>query len=191
MKTRWAFMCLVAGSVLAGLVLAGCTQDPNVKKQQYLERGTKYHAEGKYNEAIIQLKNAIQIDPKFVPALHALGRAYREKHWSTDALRAFQLTVEFRPDDQAARLDLAQLYLELEAWSNALEEAKRLAERAPDSAAALYVKGAVLAGKGEAKDAVELLSRALALGFATPEAHRFHGDALVRLERFCDTFFQR
>ena len=109
MKTRWASICL-----LAGLVLAGCTQDPNVKKQQYLERGTKYYAEGKYNEAIIQLKNAVQIDPKFVPALHALGRAYREKHWSSDALRLLQLTVELKPDDQAARLDLAQLYLELE-----------------------------------------------------------------------------
>ena len=72
MKTRCPRTCLVIV-----LLVGACTQDPNVKKLQYLQRGIAYHGEGKYNEAIIQLKNALQIDPKFVPALHAIGRAYR------------------------------------------------------------------------------------------------------------------
>src|SRR5688572_6830462 len=49
--------------VLIGITVSACSQDPDVKKRQYLERGTAYHADGKYNEAIIQLKNALQIDP--------------------------------------------------------------------------------------------------------------------------------
>jgi len=89
MRTRRLQVCL-----LIALLLGACTQDPNVKKQQYLERGIKYHAEGKYNEAILQLKNALQIDPKFGPALHAIGRVYRAKSWSLDALRELQRAVE-------------------------------------------------------------------------------------------------
>ena len=86
-----------------------------MKKRQYLERGTAYHADGKYNEAIIQLKNALQIDPKFGPALHALGRAYRAKSWGADALRELQRAVEIQPGNLEAHADLAQAYLDLEA----------------------------------------------------------------------------
>ena len=94
--------------VLIALLLGACAQDPNVKKQQYLERGLAYQKEAKYNEAILQLKNALQIDPKFAPALHAIGRAYRAKSWSVDAMRELQRAVELEPDNLEARADLAQ-----------------------------------------------------------------------------------
>src|SRR5213594_2823828 len=106
MKTRYRRTCL-----LIALLVGACAQDPNVKKQQYLQRGIAYHADGKYNEAIIQLKNALQIDPKFAPALHAIGRAYRAKSWDVDAMRELRRTVELEPDNLEARADLAQDYL--------------------------------------------------------------------------------
>src|SRR5919106_1256473 len=98
-----------------GCLAAACAQDPNVKKQQYLERGVKYHAEGKHNEAIIQFKNALQIDPKFGPAALALGRAYRAKSWSGDAVRELRRAVELDPASEPARRELAQIYLDIEA----------------------------------------------------------------------------
>src|SRR5687767_16023327 len=104
--------------IVASVTGAGCSQDPDVKKRQYLERGIAYHAEGKYNEAIIQLKNALQIDPKFGPASHALGRAYRAKSWSADALRELQRAVEIQPDNLEVRADLAQTYLDFDAWND-------------------------------------------------------------------------
>jgi len=155
--------------LLITLLLGACTQDPNVKKQQYLERGLAYHKEGKYNEAILQLKNALQIDPKFVPALHAIGRAYRAKSWTVDAMRELQRAVEAEPDNLEARADLAQAYLDLDGWNAALEQADAIKARAPESAAELYVRGAALNGKGDAQQAVALLSKALTLGTATPE----------------------
>ena len=169
--------------VLIALALGACTQDPNVKKQQYLERGLAYHKEGKYNEAILQLKNALQIDPKFARALHAIGRAYRAKSWSVDAMRELQRAVELEPDNLEARTDLAQAYLDLDGWNAALEQADAIRARAPDSAAELYVRGAALNGKGEAQQAVVLLSKALALGSATPELQRTLGDSLAILGR--------
>ena len=47
-----------------------------------MERGGKYLKEDKLNEAIIEFRNALQIDPDLAPALHALGRTYADKSWS-------------------------------------------------------------------------------------------------------------
>ena len=134
--------------VAIALLVGACTQDPNVQKQQYLERGISYQTEGKYNEAIIQLKNALQIDPKFVPALHAIGRAYRAKSWNVDAVKELQRVVDLEPANVAARVDLAQTYLDLDGWSAALEQADAIRRVAPDSVGELYVRGAALNGLG-------------------------------------------
>ena len=85
---------LTALSVLIPLVFLGCTQDPVVRKQQHVERGSRFLEEGKYNEAVIELKNALQLDPTFVPALHALGRAYYAKGWYLDAARELSRAAE-------------------------------------------------------------------------------------------------
>src|SRR5881396_3896119 len=154
--------------VLIALLLGACAQDPNVKKQQYLERGLAYQKEGKYNEAIIQLKNALQIDPKFAPALHAIGRAYRAKSWSVDALRELHRAVELEPDNVAARVDLGQVYLDLEGWSAAIEQADAIRVRAQDSPGELYIRGVALNGLGNHAQAVPFLARALRLGAPTP-----------------------
>ena len=169
--------------VLIALLLGACAQDPNVKKQQYLERGLAYQNEAKYNEAILQLKNALQIDPKFAPALHAIGRAYRAKSWSVDAMRELQRAVELEPDNLEARADLAQAYLDLDGWNAALEQADAMGGRVPETAAELYVRAAALNGKGDAQQAVTLLSKGLALGSGTPELQRALGDSLAILGR--------
>ena len=147
-------MRLLGTYLMIALLAGACTQDPNVKKQQYLQRGIAYQAEGKYNEAIIQLKNALQIDPKFAPALHAIGRAYRAKSWSVDALRELHRAVELEPDNVAARVDLGQVYLDLEGWSAAIEQADAIRVRAQDSPGELYIRGVALNGLGNHAQAV-------------------------------------
>src|SRR5436190_7496469 len=137
--------------------LAACTQDPNVRKQRYLERGVKYLAEGKQNEAIIELKNALQIDPKFVPALEAIGRAYLAKAWYGDALRELQRAVEITPDSVTARVALGQVYLELGAWDQAEATGEQIRGKDPRSAFGPYLVGAARTGGGRARDGLPRL----------------------------------
>src|SRR5947209_8696180 len=179
-------MRLLGTYLMIALLAGACTQDPNVKKQQYLQRGIAYQAEGKYNEAIIQLKNALQIDPKFAPALHAIGRAYRAKSWSVDALRELHRAVELEPDNVAARVDLGQVYLDLEGWSAAIEQADAIRLRAQDSPGELYIRGVALNGLGNHAQAVPFLARALRLGAPTPEVQKAYGDSLAALGRDAD-----
>jgi cellulose synthase operon protein C len=114
---RRAWRILMRCSVLVRLavvcallsLLAGCTRDPNVRKQKYLESGDKYFADGKYREAEIQYRNAIQLDSHFAQAHYQLGQTYLRLE---DKMRAFQelgRTVELDPSNYRAHTDLANL----------------------------------------------------------------------------------
>ena len=69
---------------LAGVLLLGCTRDPNVQKQKYFQSGAQYLQSGKYREAAIEFQNAIQIDPRFVQAHYQLAQTYlKESLWNS------------------------------------------------------------------------------------------------------------
>jgi Tfp pilus assembly protein PilF len=67
-------LLLVLG--LTSLFLAGCSRDPNIRKQKYYESGQRYFAKGKYREAVIQFSNAVQVDPRFGDAHYKLAQTY-------------------------------------------------------------------------------------------------------------------
>ena len=111
----------VAAVCLLGALLTGCSRDPNVRKQKYLESGQRYFDKGRYREAAIQFENAIQVDARFADAHYMLsetemklgdGGAYRQE---------LETTVQVIPPDtndphllkllSAARLDLANLLI--------------------------------------------------------------------------------
>ena len=90
------FAVLVLALALASA--AACTQSPEVKKQKAVERAEAYLKDGKANEAVIELRNALQIDKDYVPALRALGRAYAAKSWYADAARELGRAQTLMPD---------------------------------------------------------------------------------------------
>ena len=45
------------------LVGPAYSADPQAKKTAYIEKAEAYSKDGKYAEAVIELKNAVQIDP--------------------------------------------------------------------------------------------------------------------------------
>lgn len=69
---RWLVLAVLVG-LTAGL-LAGCSRDPNVRKQKYFESGTRYFEAGKYREAAIQYLNAVQVDPAYAEAHYQLAQ---------------------------------------------------------------------------------------------------------------------
>jgi len=90
-------------------LFSGCSRDPNVRKQKYLESGDRYFAKEKYREAAIQYSNALQVDPRFAAAHYQLGETYLKLG---DVARAFQelsRTIDLAPDNYRARIDVANL----------------------------------------------------------------------------------
>src|SRR5580693_2296703 len=99
-------------AVLVVLSLAGCSTNPNVRKTKYLSSGKDYARHGKYSEAVIQFRNAIDIDPKFAAAHLELARAYLNLNNRSDAVREFQQDLALEPGNTAVKLELAPLLIQ-------------------------------------------------------------------------------
>jgi tetratricopeptide (TPR) repeat protein len=164
---------------LALLVVAGCSESPSTKKQKALERGERYLSEGKANEAVIELRNALQVDPDFVPALHALGRAYVAKVWYADALRELERAQKLAPDSQPVTLAIGRIYLETGVFAEALTRAEKILSREPNNSEALAIKAAALLGQGKTDEALAVVESAPAGAIA--EADQVRAGVLLRL----------
>ena len=112
----WGILLIVGLALVAAV---SCAQTPEAKKQGALTRGEKYMKDGKANEAIIEFRNALQIDQNFVPAIQGLGRAYAAKSWNGDALREFQRAQKLTPDSLSLAADLGRASVQVGAWKEA------------------------------------------------------------------------
>jgi len=99
---------LLIGFFVSAL-FTGCSRDPNVRKQKYLESGDRYFDKGKYREAAIQYANAVQVDSRFAQAHYQLGQTYLKLGDSSRAFQELSRTVELAPDNYRAHIDLANL----------------------------------------------------------------------------------
>ena len=106
----WSRCAVVGVCVLAALT--GCSRDPNVRKQKYLESGERYYDKGQYREAAIQYQNAIQVDQNFAEAHYRLGQtAIKLQQWPA-AAQEFEKAVQANPEHAEARLGLANVFLD-------------------------------------------------------------------------------
>src|SRR5205823_6441981 len=92
-------------------LLTGCSTDPNRQKLKYLNDGEKYFTAGRYQEAVIQFRNAVQIDPKFAGAHYQLSLAYQALHDPEAAYREITASVTLDPKNADAQLQLAALLI--------------------------------------------------------------------------------
>src|SRR5271165_6950912 len=109
--SRSAMLRIVLIGFLIAALFTGCSRDPNVRKQKYLESGNRYRDQGKFREAAIQYSNAIQLDPRFVDAHHQLGETYLKLQDYNHAYNELSRTVDLAPDNYPAHVDLANLLI--------------------------------------------------------------------------------
>jgi len=184
-SARRLFAALAALAMVPTLLLA-CAQDPAAKKQAHYERGRKFEAEGKPNEAIIEYRNALQVDGNFVPALRALASAYREKSWDEDAARELAKAARLEPASIPIQAELGRVLLALEDWESCQGIGETIAGADPKHPYGPYLMGAAASGRGDSDKGLRLLAEALRLGPDVPEIQQAYGDALARVERYAD-----
>src|SRR5262245_44853101 len=86
------------------VMFSGCSGDPNVRKQKYLESGERYFEKGKYREAAIQFSNAVQVDPRYAEGHYKLAQTYLKLQQWTRAYQELSRTLELQPDNYAAQI---------------------------------------------------------------------------------------
>ena len=128
------------GSVLLCFLLTllspGCSRDPNVKKQKYMESGQHYFDQQRYREAAIQFSNAVQVDPKFAQAHYQLGETLLKLQDVNHAFGELSRAVELDNNIFPAHAELANLLI-ASRQPEALKQAKihldLLREKLPNS----------------------------------------------------------
>ncbi len=93
------------------LLGAACNRDPKVQRQKHLENGNRYFNNGKYKEASIMYRRALQQDQRFGEAYYRLGLSELKLGRPVESLRALQRAVELDPNNQDAPAKLAELFL--------------------------------------------------------------------------------
>lgn len=113
----------IALAALCALVsLSSCSRDPNVLKKRYLDRGNVYFDKGKYKEAAIMYKNAIQKDMKYGPAYYKLALTAIQLRQPSEAVQDLRRAIELLPKSSQDHWDsvikISEIYLEAFRGSN-------------------------------------------------------------------------
>lgn len=155
------------GSVLTvgvlAVLLVSCSRDPNVRKQKYYESGQRYFAKGKYQEALIQFSNAVQVDPRYADAHYQLAQVYMKSQQWTPAYQELERTVELRPDDSTARLDLASLLIAAREFGLAKEQTDLLLQQLPHNPLVHVALGNLLLAENNSSLAMQEMQKAVDL----------------------------
>jgi tetratricopeptide (TPR) repeat protein len=130
-----------ASFVLAMVLFTSCSTDPNKRKLSYLKDGEKYVKSGKYQEAVIEFRNALEIDPRFAAAHYQLGRAYLALKNPDSAYRELTEAVTLEASNSQSQLELAALLLDRRQFDQAQAIAQKVAETAPQNARAHAILG--------------------------------------------------
>src|SRR5438105_353788 len=112
MKRRLLFTASLV--VVLGLGLAvgySIWKAKALSPQAYFERGKKYYDGKKYREATIEFLNALQKDARHRDARYFLVQSLLEDKDYQDAIGNLKALLEYYPDDTAANLELARVYL--------------------------------------------------------------------------------
>src|SRR4051794_22864700 len=85
---------ITATILIAVLALVSCSRNPEIAKKKYLESGNKYFNLGKFKEARILYKDAIQKDRLFGPAYYKLGLTAIKLGSANEAVGALRRAIE-------------------------------------------------------------------------------------------------
>jgi tetratricopeptide (TPR) repeat protein len=102
---------------------AGCQGDEE-RVQNFLERGKGYVTEGQNEEAIIEYKNVLQIDPENPEAHEALSLAYLQLNKPREAYWEMSETVRVSPENTEAKLRYGTISAAIGDYDLSLEQAE-------------------------------------------------------------------
>ena len=165
MKCRIKYATLLSLLIASVLTFSGCT-NPEKAKAEHLSRGDAYLKEGKFQEASIEYRNAIQIDDNLAAAHWGLAQAYEGLQRAQEAFDELRKTTRLDPNNLDARAKLGTIYLASSRGKpEPIAEANRLADeilqKDPNHIEGHILKGSVLFAQNKPDEARASLIRAV------------------------------
>src|SRR5258708_35003281 len=92
------------------LLLSSCAGDPQKAKVKYLASGQKYMKKGQYASAVIEYRNALKLDPRYVEAYYQLAQADLARRGWPAAYGAREKAIALHPNRLDALLAPGRLH---------------------------------------------------------------------------------
>jgi tetratricopeptide (TPR) repeat protein len=127
--------------------------------------GISYSELGQYDEAIIRLKRAVQLDLGYAHAWVGIGNAYHRMRKPELALEAFEKAVEVDPNDGYTRRNLGGMLIGFKRIDEAVMHLRKALDLLPDDPQAIFGLANALEQVGT--DAADEEADALYLRFIT------------------------
>lgn len=146
--------------LLLGTITAGCG-GAETRKEKYLEKGRTYFEQKNYDKAIIEIKNALQIDPKFAEAYYLLGVAEEARQNWQQAFGSFAKAIELDPNHLNARIHLGRLYLMAGNVNEAAKAAEAILASEPTNHSGRLLKATLMVRQNDVDGAIKEASKVI------------------------------
>ena len=112
-----------------------------------MRAGSATSRKGSTSEAAIEFTNAVQIDPNYADAHFQLAESYLHLQQRDRAYQELTRTVELRPEDYRARMELTTLLILARNFQEAQEQADLLLKKRPDDPGVHALASSLLAAQ--------------------------------------------
>ncbi len=163
---------LIFSILLLCAFLAACSS-PEDKLAKHRKRAALYLEQNKYTEAIIELKNVLQLDPNDDRASYDLGEIYVKQRDEEKSFRYFSEAVRLNPGNMDARLRLGQIFLVARQIREARDAAHIILAARPDHAEAMLLLAGVQIQERNPRAAVKSLEKLIASSPRNPKPLRY------------------
>jgi putative PEP-CTERM system TPR-repeat lipoprotein len=147
----------------AALLVAGCSDDPATKARQFVASGDEYSARKNRDEAIIQYRNAIKVQPQWAEPHYKLAQAYEAGADYVNAYAEYARTADLEPSNLDAQIKAGTLLLVAGEFDAARTRAELALKADPTHAPAHILLGNAHAGLNELSSALRQIEQAISL----------------------------
>jgi len=156
MGVRIAVTCALA------LALCACG-GPKVRQERYTHRGQDYLASGNYLKALVEFRNALQIDPSNADLRYDIALTDEKLGNVREAAGFYAGAIEANHDHVAARAGLGRLLVFSGLPDEALKQIQPGLDAHPDDVALLIIRATALKQKKDTPTALQLAKKAVSL----------------------------
>lgn len=146
------------------VLTAGCTSDADKNAAQakaHIDSAREFIAQKKIQTAIIEYKNAVNLDQKNDIALFELAEAYILNRQINNAVRYYNLAAKTNPASVLPLLRLAQIYIQTDRLLEARNYISKVLEASPTSVEALHLLSGLQLKERDVQSAIETLNKAV------------------------------
>lgn len=129
--------------------------------EDHFNRANDYYYKSKYEYALKAIEKAIELKPDYAPAWVNKSIALTELGRNKEAIKANEKAIELKPDYPAAWTNKGITLCKLGQYDEAFNAIKKAYELKPDDGNVLYNFACLYSIKGETREAISYLTKAI------------------------------